>query len=86
MVPKGVTTKNICVAVYSNIVADAAVSHSLLLRRDSWVIFPLQKYQDVSDTETIIPLKNEASKRDNDKYQNWVKSAVGMIETSTKPT
>lgn len=31
MVPKGVMTNNFCIAVYANIVPDAAMSHSILL-------------------------------------------------------
>ena len=72
----------VCMVVHAHVVPDTAMSTALLLGRDSWSHFPIRKYRDVSDTETILTFFE--SNRDLDtthqRYTQWIDSAQGMIE------
>ena len=56
-----------------------------LLGRDSWSHFPVRKYRDVSRTETIATfLEHENAPPIDQRFNQWVNSAVGMIEGKRK--
>ena len=58
----------VCMVVHANGVPDTTMSIALLLARDSWSHFPVRKYRDVSDTETILTFAE--SDRDLEKLIN----------------
>ena len=43
----------VCFVIYAHVVPDTAMSTTVLLGRDSWSHSPVQKYRDVSETETV---------------------------------
>ena len=43
-----------CLAVYAHVVPDSTMTHAVLLGRDSWSHFPVRKFEDINDTETVV--------------------------------
>ena len=71
--------------VIAHVVPNEAMTHAVLLRRDSWSSFPVRKYCDVSETETEVTfasLDGVPAARTAD-YHKWVEGAVGMVESTT---
>ena len=62
------------------------MTHAVLLGRDSWAEFPTRKYVDISEKETLVTFTvSESETAENARrYSDWVNSAVGLVETSTK--
>ena len=82
--PGVVRSPTVCLAVYAHIVPDAAMSHAVLLGRDSWSHFPVRTYRDVSASETIVTFvgDDDGPKGGDARYEQWVSSAVGMVESA----
>lgn len=80
--PRNFGTPSVRTAVYAHVVADATMSHAVLLGRDSRAHFPVKKYRDVFDLETVVTFEEgEHEKQDNDdRFTKWVDNAVGMVE------
>ena len=71
--------------VIAHVVPNEAMTHAVLLGRDSWSSFPVRKYCDVSETETEVTfasLDGVPAARTAD-YHKWVEGAVGMVESTT---
>lgn len=51
-----VGSPTICLPVLAHMVPDKAMSHEVLLGRDSWNDFSIRKYIDVSETEKPLLL------------------------------
>ena len=68
--------------VHAHVVPDTAMSTALLLGRDSWSQFPVRTYRDISDTETILTFvePDHDLEATNQRYTQWIKCEVGMIE------
>ena len=74
----------VCLVVYAHVVPDTAMSTAVLLGRDSWSKFPVRKYRDVSETETVVTFVEPdevSTTSSNQRFTQWVNNAVGMIES-----
>ena len=73
---------SVCMVVNAHVVPDTAMSTAILLGRESWSHFPVRKYRDISNTDTILTFVEPDWDREvtNRRYTQWVNSAVGMIE------
>ena len=59
------------------------MSYDLLLGRDSWDHFPVRKYKDTNEDETVVTFtaQDEGSVADDHRFKKWVDQAIGMIES-----
>ena len=68
----------VCLAVHAHVVLNEAITPAALLGLDNWAEFPVQKYVDISEWETVVTFKG----RDSDatasakRYSDWVNNAV----------
>ena len=69
--------------VWAHIVPDRVMSHDLLLGRDSWDHFPVRKYKDTNEDETVVTFtaQDDGSAAGNHRFKKWVDQAIGMIES-----
>ena len=59
-------SSTVCLVMRDHIVPDTAMSTAVLVGRDSWSHFPLRKYRDVNETETVVTfLVNESAPTDD---------------------
>lgn len=74
-----------CLAVYAHVVPDGAMAYAVLLGRDSWRHFPERKYEDVSETETVVTLVGSAvdSPATDPKFAAWVDAVVSVVEVES---
>ena len=59
------------------------MSYDLLLGRDSWDHFPVRKYRDTNEEETVVTFtaQDDGSAAGDHRFKKWVDQAIGMIES-----
>ena len=69
--------------VWAHIVPDRVMSYDLLLGRDSWDHFPVRKYRDTNEEETVVTFtaQDDGSAAGDHRFKKWVDQAIGMIES-----
>ena len=69
--------------VWAHIVLDKVMSYDLLLGRDSWDHFPVRKYRDTNEDETVVTFtaQDEGSAAGNHRFKKWVDKTIGMMES-----
>ena len=69
--------------VWAQIIPDRVMSYDLLLGRDSWDHFPVRKYRDTNEDETVVAFtaQDEGSVDGDHRFKKRVDQAIGMIES-----
>ena len=62
------------IVVWGHIVPDRVISYDLLLGRDSWDYFPVRKYRDTDEDETVVTCtaQNDGSAAGDHRFKKWV--------------
>ena len=57
----------------------------LLLGRDGWADFPIRKYVDINENETVLTFttRGQRDAENAQRYSDWVDNAVGLVEPSS---
>ena len=78
----------VCLAAHAHVVPDEAMTHAILLGRDGWSEFPIRKYVDISENETVVTFtgSDSATAETTQRYSDWVNSAVGLVEPHSSTT
>ena len=68
--------------VWAHIVPDRVMSCDLLLGRDSWDHFPVRKYRDTNQDDTVVTFtaQDDGSAASDHRFKKRVDQAIGMIE------
>ena len=84
IVSRGAT---VCLAVNAHVVRDDAMTHAILLGCDGCVDFPIRKYVDINENETVLTFTaREQRNADNaQRYSDWINNAVELVEPSSSP-
>ena len=85
IVSGGKRAPTVCVAVHAHVVPDDAMTHAILLGRDGWADFPIRKYVDMNENETVLTFtaREQGNAKNAQRYSDLVNNAVGIVEPSS---
>ena len=82
IVSGGERAPTVCLVVHAHIVPDDAMTHAILLGRDGRAYFPIRKYVDINENETVLTFtaREQGNAGNAQRHSDWVNNAVGLVE------